>query len=56
MASQSCYVKIVEYFVVQELQKEGAKALEIDKAGSQIGPVELQEEDNYVMCKSCDQW
>lgn len=50
----SCYVKIVEYCVVQELEKEGAKALEIDKAGNQVGPIELQEEDNYVMCKSGD--
>ena len=36
---------------VQALQKEGAKALRIDQAGSQHGPIELQEEDNYVMCK-----
>ncbi len=42
---------LYDYVIVQELEKEGAKALQIDQAGSQHGPVELQEEDNYVMCK-----
>ena len=41
----------ITFYTVEELQKEGAKALEIDKGIVQNGPIELKEEDNYVMCK-----
>ena len=44
----------ISFYTVQELEKEGAKALQIDKGVAQHGPIELQEEDNYVMCKSHD--
>ena len=45
---------LITLYTVEELQKEGAKALEIDKGIVLNGPIELKEEDNYVMCKSCD--
>ena len=45
---------MITLYTVEELQKEGAKALGIDKGIVQTGPIELKEEDNYVMCKSCD--
>ncbi len=44
----------ITLYTVEELQKEGAKALEIDKGIVQNGPIELKEEDNYVMRESCD--
>ena len=44
------YFNFCSVYIVEELQRDRAKALEVG-AHSHHGPAELQEEENYVMCK-----